>query len=340
MRFVAFMALMCAISHVTSLAAAPAPQPGPIRTLVVASDKSGNWEIYLVQPGSGELKQLTDNNASDTEPIWAPDGKRIAFVSDRDGIPDVWVMNTDGTEPKQLTKKTGGTQLRWSPDGSKIAFVAAKVNKDQIHTVEVATGKIAQLTTLTSPSRQPAWSPDSKSLLYTYHLASRPAIYIVPAAGGLKKRFVDVQGGVDAAWSSDGKRIAYVCTPTPANGGGWRLNTIGADGKDVKQLASGAGTPGNVFPQWSPNLARISYGELVDGTLQVAVMRADGNDKMIITSKHTHLHTRWSPDGLSISYTRFEKGQPPALWVSDPDGGNAKELLRNVSASAAEWKPK
>ncbi len=338
MRFVAFTALTCAISLVTSLAAAPAPKPGPVRALVVSSNKSGNWEIYLVQPGSGETKQLTDNKASDTEPVWSPDGKQIAFVSDREGAPDIWVMNTDGTEPKQLTKKTGGTQLRWSPDVKRIAFVAAKVNKDQVHTVDVATSKVTQLTTLTSPSRQPAWSPDGKTVSYTYHLANRPATYTVPAGGGLKKRLTDITGGVDAAWSSDGKRVLYVCTPTPATGGGWRINTIGADGKDTRQLASGGGIPTNVSPQWSPDGSRISYGELVDGVLQVAVMKSDGSDRRIITSEHLHSHTRWSPDGLSISYTRLEKGQPAALWISDPDGGNTKELLRNIGT--AEWKPR
>ena len=98
--------------------------------------------------------------------------------------------------------------------------------------------------------------------------------------------------------------------------------------------------PTSVAPQWSPDGKYICYGEPADGAVQLAVTRADGSDKKVITSKHPHAYSRWSPDALSVSYTRFEKGQPPALWVSAPDGSEAKELLKGVGNPPAEWKPK
>ena len=333
MRVVLFTLVTC-----SGLMAAPALKDGPPRALVVSSNKSGNWEIYLVQPGGGEPKQLTDDKASDTEPIWAPDGKRIAFVSDRDGGPDIWTMNADGADPKPLTKKSGGcTNLRWSPDGGKIAYVGPQAGVDQIFSVDVATGKVAQLTDVLTASRQPAWSPDGKKLSFSSH-AGRYSTYLMDADGDKKAMLTDGNGGLDAAWSPDGKRLAYVSVYAADQG--WRLYTVNADGTDKKQLTKTVNTYGNVYPRWSPDGKHISFGDLVDGVLQTAVMPAGGGDATFITSTHLHAYTRWSPDGKMINCTRMEKGKPWALWVCDADGRNGKELLSGVGVAAAEWKPK
>ncbi len=334
MRSVLVLALAC--SPLFALAA-PAPKAGPPRLLVVSSNKDGNWDIYLVQPGTGETKNLTNHKAADTDPVWSPDGKQIAFVSDREGIPDVWVMNADGTEPKQLTKKQGHcSALRWSPDGSRIAFVSPRANRDQIFTVEVEKGTVKQLTNGTLASRQPAWSPSGKKLSYSYY-AGRYATYVMNSDGGDKLILTDTSGGLDAAWSPDGSKVAF--TAITNDTGGFCVFTIGADGKNQKQLTKNGNSYGNVYPQWSPDGTKISFGELVDGVLQVGEMNADGTNLKVITSKHQHAYTRWSPDGKSISYTRYEQGKPAKLMVSDPDGENAKELITHVGV-AAEWKPK
>jgi Tol biopolymer transport system component len=339
MRRIAFVALAASVTLALHIVAAPAPPPGPQRLLVVSSSKDGNWDIYLVQPGTGETKNLTRHKASDTEPIWSPDGKRIAFVSDRDGTADIWMMNADGTKPKPLTNKQGAcSNLRWSPDGSRIAFVSPnKANRDQVFTVEVAKGTVKQITTLTSPSRQPAWSPDSKTLSYTYYVG-RYSTYTVATTGGVKKKLTDTHGGVDAAWSPDGSRIAFGAITDP-NNSGFCLFTITPDRKTQVQLTDTPNSYGNVYPQWSPDGTQISYGELVDGVLQVAIINADGSGAKVITAKHQHAFTRWSPDGKSLSYTRFEKDKPPTLVVSDTHGNNTKELIPHIGAPA-EWKPK
>lgn len=318
--------------------AAPAPKAGPPRVLVVSSSKGGNWDIYLVQPGTGEVKNLTDHKAADTDPIWAPDGSRIAFVSDREGGPDVFTMKPDGSDVQQLTKKQGScSNLRWSPDGSRIAFVSLKNGRDQVHTVEVATGKVAQLTTDALAARQPAWSRDGKKLSFSSY-TGRYSTYTMNADGSEKVKLTDDNGGLDAAWSPTGDRLAYVAITAQPQG--WKVFTVGADGKNLKQLTKSANNYGNVYPQWSPDGTKIAFGELVDGVLQVAVMKADGSEQKVITSKHQHAYTRWSPDGKSISVTRYEKGKAAALWVYDADGENGKELITNVGQPAAEWKPK
>ncbi|MDY3561210.1 hypothetical protein R5W23_002472 [Gemmata sp. JC673] len=337
MRF-ALAGLLCSLTIGAALSTAPVPKAGPTRGLLaVTSNTNGNWEIYLVQASTGAARRLTDNTASDTEPVWSPDGKRLAFTSDRAGEPDVWLMNADGTEPEQLTRKCGGcTSLRWSPDGKRIAFTGRQNGIEQVMAVEVATGKVSRLTDGTVLCRHASWSPDGKKLSFGY-FPGRYAIYTATAEGKELAELTDKKGGLDAAWAPNGQQLAFM---TLGADGGWQVFVIGADGKNKKQLTKSANNYGARYPLWSPDGNFISFAEIVDGKLQVAVMRADGSDPKVITSKHEHTLARWSPDGKSLSYVRSEKGQLPALWVSDIDGGNAKELLGGVGTWAAEWKPK
>jgi Tol biopolymer transport system component len=101
----------------------PAWSPGGSQ-IAFTSNRSGNYEIYVVPAEGGEPVRLTDDPAYDSSPAWSPDGSQIAFSSDRAGNGDIWLMSSDGGNPTQITSDPAdeGTPS-WSPVDARIAFV-------------------------------------------------------------------------------------------------------------------------------------------------------------------------------------------------------------------------
>ena len=93
------------------------------RRIAFQSNRSGNNDIYLMNPDGQAVLRLTAHPATDAAPEWSPDGKRIAFQSARDGNDDIWVMDADGANLVQLTDNAvRDAKPSWSPDGKRIAF--------------------------------------------------------------------------------------------------------------------------------------------------------------------------------------------------------------------------
>jgi len=93
--------------------------------VVYASDETGNFEIFTLDPETGELVQLTDDPGVDTHPMWSPDGEQIVFSSDRDGDFEIFVMDADGSNVEQLTRnEADDLQPRWQPSGEYILYVS------------------------------------------------------------------------------------------------------------------------------------------------------------------------------------------------------------------------
>jgi Tol biopolymer transport system component len=246
-------------------------------------------------------------------------------------------MKPDGSDQVQLTKAGNCSLYQWSPDSRRIAFVVDKDRKRRICVVEVATGKHTELTDGSGPCHQLAWAPDGKRLLYVP--GGKEPIHTMNADGTDDRKLPGTEGGKEAVWSPDGKRIAFsmfVSEPLL----GWQLFTISPDGKDKKQLSTNANYDGYVLPGWSPDGNRIAYGVLAAGVLQIGVVSAAGGETRVITTgDHPHTYARWSPDGKSLAYLRTKKAERPELFVSDPDGREAKALLPNIGY-ALEWQPK
>lgn len=114
--------------------------------IVYASDETGNYEIFTLDPETGELLQLTDDPGVDTHPMWSSDGERIVFASDRDGDFEIYVMDADGANVEQLTRnESDDIQPRWQPGDEFILYVSDVNGNWDLYVVSVDGSTVRQL---------------------------------------------------------------------------------------------------------------------------------------------------------------------------------------------------
>ena len=108
---------------------------------------------------------LTQDPAVDTSPAWSPDGTRIAFRSERDGNPEINLMEADGSNPVRLTFDSGNDdELTWSPDGQKIAFLTDRDGNNEIYVMNADGSGPVSLTQGLQADYSPAWSHDGSRI--------------------------------------------------------------------------------------------------------------------------------------------------------------------------------
>jgi TolB protein len=123
-----------------------------------ATRHGGKYEIYVMNADGTNPKRLTAHPARDLGAVWSPDGKRIAFVSDRDGNKEIYVMNADGTNPKRLTSHPAADwRAVWSPDGKRIAFVSDRDGNKDIYVMNADGTEQVNLTSSPADDDYPSW---------------------------------------------------------------------------------------------------------------------------------------------------------------------------------------
>ncbi|MBI4164763.1 MAG: Tol-Pal system beta propeller repeat protein TolB [Acidobacteria bacterium] len=134
------------------------------------SSMSGDPEIYVSDANGLNLQRLTFSTGVDISPVWNPKtGKEIAFVSDRSGTPQIYSMTSDGTNLHRLVSVGGdASSPSWSPNGLFIAYHwrVSETGTYDIYVIEIATGRIIQLTHDARRNEHPVWSPDGRHVAF------------------------------------------------------------------------------------------------------------------------------------------------------------------------------
>jgi Tol biopolymer transport system component len=203
------------------------------------------WDIWRVGgPAAGEEDRKPVRFISSTQyenfPEYSPDGRQILFGSYRTGSDEIWICDSDGTNPRQLTqfKRPGGAlTAAWSPDGNQIAFLSIENDNHEIYVVNASGGIPRRITPESSDEAYPSWSRDGRFIYFGSNRTGRFEVFRMPAVGGEAQQ-ISVDGGLDAAESPDGRHLYF--TKRGLEGGPrgiWRMPIDG--GKAVQVHDSG-----------------------------------------------------------------------------------------------------
>lgn len=143
-------------------------------------------DIYVSATDGTQRRNITYHPAIDTSPTWSPRGQQLAFISDRTGTPQVWIMDADGSNVQRLVTEGGHCDSpEWSPDGRFIAYSwqAPTQVKHDIYIVEVATLRIFQLTSGRGSNESPTWSPDGRHVAFQSTRTGTKQIFVMNADG-------------------------------------------------------------------------------------------------------------------------------------------------------------
>lgn len=230
------------------------------KAIAYESSSADDVDIFILDR-EGERNLTNDPRRANRFPAWSPDGSQIVFSrqSPFTGIGPLWVINTDGTRPRQITDAVDvNTHPTWSPDGRFIVFVSDRSGNHDLYAVRPDGTDLRQITdTPTVQEANPNWSPDSRRIAYdacfsaTYPCAGVTPNYEIFTArpDGSDRRRITFERGIDThpAWSPDGTQVVF----HSSRAGFSHIWTMNADGSNPTQITF-ADFTGGVDPDWQP----------------------------------------------------------------------------------------
>ena len=261
-----------------------------------------------VQSRVGLAYQLTYVDTG--EPYPSPDGKKLVYVMMLAGKYQIFTMNTNGTEQKQITNDPWNHDSpALSPDGKKIAYVSDRSGHEVIYALNLDGGAEERLTSEASDSIHPNWSSDSKRVIFCtdddMHPPKKNASEIYAVDVATRKITTLISGGTNTypSWSPDGTKIVFRRMIGDMNS---EVFVVNSDGTAEKNLSNHMAFDG--WPAWSPDGTKIAFSSNRRANYQIHIMDADGsNVRLLANTEGRATEPRWSRDGKTIFFTNCKK---------------------------------
>ncbi len=252
---------------------------------------------------AGNLQAWIASSFRNAFPQYSPDGKSITFSSTRSGAAEIWICQTDGSTPRQLTSlgANNTSAPRWSPDGKQIAFSSNKEGANEFYVVSAEGGLPRRMTDPPSASFSPDWSGDGRWIYFTSNRGGAPNIWKMPAVGGQAEQ-VTHRGGMGPTVSPDARFLYYWKDRDGVDSSLWRVPLAGGEEMQmVARIYRGSYAVNERGLYYSVSQASDSAGtiEFLDpDTGQHAILAR--------TDKRLAIGLSVSPDGRYLLYPRID----------------------------------
>jgi TolB protein len=256
---------------------------------------------------------------------------RIGFISDRSGGTEIWVMDWDGANPKQLTKH-GAIALApaWSPDGQQLVFTSFLRGTPALFVLTPQEGYLRLLYDKGGVNSSASFSPDGRKIAFASSTDGNTDIYVLAVEGGTPLRLTSARGiDTQPAWAPNGRQIAFTSTRS----GSPQVYLMDSDGSNVRRLTFDGGFHDEVT--WANDGTRLACTTKVGDRFQIATIDTITGEQRVIPGPGNNESPCFSPDGSMLAFASDRTGSPQ-IFVTDADGV-PHQLTREGKNHSPTW---
>lgn len=263
---------------------------------------------------------------------------QIAFVSEKDGIKEIYLTDIFGTEPRQVTRHQNiAVSPRFTSDGLFVSYTSYHRGNPNLYLTELAQSKITTpISRRKGLNMAPAWRPGDDTMVITLSIDGNPDLFLMGRDGEIIRQLTKNEGiNVSPTWSPDGRQLAFVSDRS----GSPQIYIMDVRRKSVKRITY-VGTY-NTTPAWSPKGDLIAYSGFYEGRYHIFVIPTDGGRPTRLTRLWgDHESPSWSPDGRQIAFSRNRDDQQQICAIFKNGAGLRVLFDWDGNEAMPQWSPR
>jgi Tol biopolymer transport system component len=283
----------------------------------------GTFRSFVMSLSHGGSSPLIPDEQRPNIGEFSPDGTRIGYFVFDAGQVTIWVADSTGQHPRQLTtdgfESFAEYESAWSPDGKELLYESRRTGTSDVWVVPVDGGAPRQLTRDIRNDWTPRWSPDGKWVAFLSDRGKQTDLWVVPAAGGQELRVTDDASVEDLMQWLSGTELAFLTGR--GQSGIWALS--------LKDSVERRLTPDSLraaSPQLSPDGTQVAFSvDRGGGVNDIAIVPLEGGPMRTLVQGGNNTEISWSPDGTRLVFSSDRGGSQDA-WVVDAAGGEPRQL--------------